>query len=239
MSASATQSASATSAASTEAPKKTPASVIRIPVPDDHLAGAVMGLGGAPPRIVFLAGVCANAYAYLYGFVETARRAGGVLAIEGDRPCPSPGFRTISTNAQLQHKRIEAALAAVGAKVDPEEGLTLIGYSRGATIAELLAHQWPERYTRVVLIGSPVAVNAHRMKHVRAAATMSCSRDVPRRMQIGAKQLSKLGVPARYFEMPGCAHGTLAEGERVFGELFTWFTEHQRAPQNRGTATPP
>jgi pimeloyl-ACP methyl ester carboxylesterase len=205
----------------------TSAAVLRVDVPRDAPASIVRGASAGPPRTVFLPGMCSNAGAYLAGFSEAAHAHGGVLAIDGDRPCPGvPGFHTFSWDAGRQHERIEAALAAADADATPAGEITLIGYSQGASIAEQLAERWPARYTRIVLIGSPRDVTASRLRTSRALATMSCSRDVPGRMRAGAEHVAALGVPATYFEMPGCTHGNLADGNRVFDELFVWLGAH-------------
>jgi pimeloyl-ACP methyl ester carboxylesterase len=226
------------SPASSEAPAASSAAVavapsapevIRIRVPGDLPASVVASDDGAPPRIVFLPGVCSNAYAYLLGFPGAARAHGGVVALDGDEPCGTdPSFRTFTSNPELQHRRIESALAAAGRREIPRDGITLIGYSRGATIAEKLAVRWPERYTRVVLIGSPVDPSPTLVSKTRAVVTMSCSLDVPPRMKEGARKIDKSGVPATYFEMPGCTHGNITDGERVFTETFDWLAAHQR-----------
>jgi pimeloyl-ACP methyl ester carboxylesterase len=189
--------------------------------------------------MVFLPGLCSNANAYLQGFPGAARDHGGIVAIDGDVPCAgSPGFRSFSRDAERQHERIEAALAAAGVQAIPGEGLTIVGYSLGATIAERLAQRWPERYTRVVLLGSPADPKVESVRSARAVATMSCSLDVPARMRDGARRIEGAGVPSAYFEMPGCTHGNLAEGERVFGEVFDWLASHAREPGDAGSEVP-
>jgi pimeloyl-ACP methyl ester carboxylesterase len=230
---------SATADAVTQRPALLPATVQRIRVPGDVPASLVRGQQGGPPRIVFLPGLCSNANAYLHGFPKAANEHGGVVAIEGDRPCEGqPNFRTFTSNIEQQHGRIEAALAAAGMKEVPANGVTLVGYSLGASIAEKLAERWPERYARIILIGSPKDPVASRMRSTRAVATMSCERDVPPRMKDGARRLEAAGVPAKYFEMPGCTHGNLAEGDRVFGEAFSWLDANQRAAVKAGAASP-
>jgi pimeloyl-ACP methyl ester carboxylesterase len=97
-----------------------------------------------------------------------------------------------------------------------------VGYSLGATLAENLVQRWPERYDRVALIGSPRDPRPDRLKTARAVATLSCSRDVPQRMRGAVTVLGAAGVSARYFEMPGCTHGNLADGDRVFDDVLTW-----------------
>lgn len=211
----------------TSAPAATasaPASVLTIPIDGDLPASLVNGASG-PPKIVFLPGLCSNANAYLQGFPEAARAAGGVVAIDGEKPC-APGFRSFIRNPPKQHERIQAAFQAAGLSSMPAEGVTIVGYSQGASIAEDLVEKYPTIYTRVVLMGSPRDPATQRIKGVRAAGTMSCSLDVPGRMKQGAKKLEALGVPARYFEMPGCTHGNLADGDRVFGEVFAFLTAH-------------
>jgi pimeloyl-ACP methyl ester carboxylesterase len=219
-------------------PPPPPAAVEKIRVPGDLAASVVRGFEG-PPRTVFLPGLCSNANAYLQGFPEAARMQGGVVAIEGDQPCQgAEGFRSFSWDAVKQHARIEAALAAAGLKEIPPEGLTIVGYSQGASIAEQLAQRWPARYARVVLIGSPGDPSAQRLAEARAVVTMSCSRDVPWRMKEAARHVGAAGVPATYFEMPDCTHGNLADGERAFDVTFTWLRANARPAPQGAVAVP-
>jgi pimeloyl-ACP methyl ester carboxylesterase len=188
----------------------------------------VRALGGAAPAIVFMPGRCSNAYAYVLGFPEAARAHGGVIAIDGDKPCGAPGsgFRSFTWDPRLQDARVAAALAAVGVTSFPKNGVTLVGYSAGAGIGEQMVQLWPERYPRVVLIGAPSDPRPERLAHARAAVTMSCALDVPGRMKHAASAISAAGVPATYLEMPGCTHGLIADGERVFDAAFRWLAAH-------------
>ena len=105
---------SAASAPSATAPTQ-PAKVERLDVPGQAAAWLVKSRNGAPPRILFLPGVCSNAGAYLYGFTETARAFGGALAIDGDRPCGAGGdFHSITSDPTHEQPRIDQALAAAG-----------------------------------------------------------------------------------------------------------------------------
>ncbi|MFO0613568.1 MAG: alpha/beta hydrolase [Polyangiaceae bacterium] len=215
-------------------PEPAPAVVEQIPIEGDQPASFVRAPDGSAPKVVFLAGICTIGYAYLMAFPEAARAHGGALTLEGDQPCPGyPDYRSFSSDADKQEKRIEAALTAlVGGDVAlPAGGFTLVGYSRGATIAERLSHKWPDRYPRVVLIGSPSEPNAELLSKARAVATMSCSKDVPWRMKGALTSLRYRKIPAEYFEMPDCTHGQVTEGDRVFGEAFTWLEEHQKMPE--------
>ncbi len=214
----------------TTRPKQpTPAEVEAVPVTGDSLAQVVRARDGRPPSIVFLPGVCSNAAAYLHTFREAAAAHGGVVAIDGDEPCPgAPGFHTFSWDTQKQHRRLEAALVAAGATSVPREGLTLVGYSQGATIGEKLVHAFPRRYTRAVLIAAPVDPSLVALRSARAVVTCACSLDVTLRMRGAATKLDAAGVPATYVEMPGCTHGNVADGEVTFGNAFTWLAGHAR-----------
>ncbi|HQY60380.1 MAG: alpha/beta hydrolase [Myxococcales bacterium] len=207
----------------------TPAAVEAVPVSGDAPAYVVRGRSGRPPAIVFLPGVCSNASAYLHTFPEAAAAHGGVVAIDGDEPCPGvPGFHTFSWDTQKQHRRLEAALAAAGARTPREGGVTLVGYSQGATIGEKLVYAYPERYSRVMLIAAPVDPSVAALRSARAAVTCACSLDVTQRMRSAALRLSAGGVPSTYLEMPGCTHGNVAKGEETFGAAFAWLDEHAR-----------
>jgi pimeloyl-ACP methyl ester carboxylesterase len=197
--------------------------VERLPVAGDLPASIVRSADGKPPRIVFLPGICSNAGAYLWGFAETARARGGVVAIDGDAPCGgSKDFRSISSDPAREEPRIDAALAAAGVASPATADVVLVGYSLGATLIENMVKASPTRWRRVVLIGSPRDPRLDRLRGAGAVATMSCSLDVPGRMKAAVRMLSGASIPAAYFEMPGCTHGTLADGDRVFGEVFDW-----------------
>lgn len=205
-----------------------PAKVESILVPGDLSASVVRGAPGKAPLSVFVAGICSNAAAYLHTFPESARAAGGVVAIEGDQFCGgSKDYHSYSWDAGRLHLRVEAALAAAGLGEIPKEGITLVGYSQGAALAEQMIQRWPRRYTRLVLIGAPTDPEPRTLARARAVVTMSCDRDVPQRMRGAASRTNKLGTPALYVEMKGCSHGNITDGERTFATTFDWLREHE------------
>lgn len=199
-----------------------PVKVERSAVPRDVPASYVRARGDTA-RIVFLPGLCSNAYAYLLAFPETARAHGGIIAIDGDQPCGAPdsGFRMFTWSAPLQRARIEAALGALALKAPPD-GLTLVGYSAGASIAQMIHARWPAEFPRLVLIAPPEDVYVEKLTKARGVVSMSCRLDVPYRMKAATKELTAKSVPSIYLEMPGCTHGGVTEGERIFGEAFDW-----------------
>lgn len=204
-------------------PPPAPASVHALTVPGDLPAMVVDGAGAAP-KIVFLPGMCSNAAGYLWTFPEAARAAGGVLAIDGDEPCPGvKNFHTFSWDAEKQHRRIEAALARAGTANDAP--ITLIGYSQGAVFAEKVAAKYPERFRKIVLIGAPLDPVASHFAASEAFVTMSCALDVRARMKKAAQEVGARGVPATYVEMPGCAHGAVGDGEAKFAEVFAFLRQ--------------
>ena len=209
-------------------PPPPPATVVSLPVPNDTPASIVRSLSSSsPPTTVFLPGLCSNANAYLQAFPEAARRQGGVVALEGDQPCV-PGFRSFSWDASKLHARIEAATTAAGLAEVPREGLTLVGYSQGAALAEQLVQRWPARYARIILIGAPTEPSEKKLAEARAVVTMSCSRDVPWKMKEGTRRLLRAGVPSTYLEMPNCTHGNITAGDATFDAAFTFLRDNAR-----------
>jgi len=192
----------------------------RVILDEDGPAWMVRADDGGPPSTVFLPGVCSNARAYLTTFPAAARAHGGVLALDGDVPCGS-GLATFSWDVAKLNARIERALTKL-ARPGGSEGITVIGYSQGAWLAERLAERWPSRYARIVLIGAPTDPSAVRLARARAVVTMSCSRDVPTRMKTASRALARIGVPSTYLEMPGCTHGDVANPEPTFAEALSF-----------------
>lgn len=200
-----------------------PAEVERLPVSGDRPASIVKSADGRPPRLVFLPGICSNGGAYLYGFAEAAKAHGGAIAIDGDRPCGNlKDFSSITSDPEHEEPRILAALAAAGVNDPKTQDVILIGYSLGATLIENMVKRSPERYPRVILMGSPRDPRLDRLQGTRAVVTMACSLDVPGRMKGAAKRLASAGIAATYFEMPGCSHGNIADGDRIFSDAFRW-----------------
>jgi len=212
-------------------PPPPPATVERLLVPGDLVASVVRPTNGAPPVTAFVGGVCSNASAYLQAFPEAARKQGGVVGIEGDQLCGpgvDPHFRTYSWDASKLHARIEAALAAAGLREIPPAGITLVGYSQGAALAEQLAAKYPGRYARLVLIGAPTEPAPRDFAKTRALVTMACDRDVTARMKTAAISANKAGTPATYLQMPNCTHGQVADAENIFGQSFDWLAANER-----------
>jgi len=203
-----------------------PAEAIEMPVPGDLPAFVVRGRGGACPRMVFLHGMCGHGLGYVQSFQRAARDHGGVLALQGDVACGGAGiYRKYSFDIDRQDARIRQAMEACGGEA---EDLVLMGYSQGAYVAEWLAQRWPERYSRVVLIGSPKTPSLARLRQVRGAVMICGEHDATYRMKEGAAHLAAAKVPATYLEMPDAAHGQMTEAERVMRDAFEWLDANER-----------
>lgn len=211
------------------APTETPSAPARIPyveqapVENDSPVSFVRPKTGDGARIVFLPGLCSNAGAYLWAFNKSAQAYGGAIAIDGDKPCgaANSGFHSFTWDAKKQKSRIDKALAALQDSAPPD-GFTLVGYSAGASIAELVHEKWPALFPRLILIAPPEDLWIEKLIDAQSVVSMSCSYDVPGRMKSGAKLLGARGVRATYMEMPKCTHGNIADGDRIFGEAFSW-----------------
>ena len=148
------------------------------------------------------------------------------------RPTVPKGSRVTTRtrwNPLLQRARIEAAFAASGASI-PAEGLTLVGYSSGASIAEprcntalaeaLLAsraHRAAQRSRRRAF-----AKRARRRRDVvLARRALSCLKAA-----VQHRLTAAVSVATTYVEMPKCTHGQVADGERAFNEAFDWLDLH-------------
>ncbi|MDI1450764.1 hypothetical protein [Polyangium sp. 6x1] len=197
-----------------------PVEVYTLNIPDDLPGFAVPGPDGANPKMLFLHGMCSAGVGDVQAFQFAANEHGGILAIRGDTPCDDAGvLRRHSFDLDKLDARIRAAFEVSGGVADD---LVLVGHSQGAYLGERLAEQWPQRYSRLVLIGAPTEPSAARLRHVRGAVMVSGEYDVTTRMKQAATELQSAGIPATYLEMPGAKHGQMGDAERVFGEAFTW-----------------
>ena len=188
---------------------------------------------GAPA--VFLTGSCTTPVTYVRAFRRAAASHGGIVALQGDKLCRD-GTRRWSPDTFGTAERIDAALRTAGFG-DPSE-VTLVGYSQGAERAEWLAHRFPGKYTRFVLMAGPVVPSPSRFEGARAVVTLAGYGDVRENMADGAKRLRRGAIPAIYMELPdGTQHGELAPAaDATVARAFDWLDAHAREP---GAVTPP
>lgn len=200
-----------------------------VPVDGDLPVYVVRGREGlASSRIVFLTGSCTTPLTYVRAFARAAAEHGGLVALQGDTACRD-GSRRWSPDSVATSARIDAALRAAG--VEDLDDLTVIGYSQGAERAEWLAHRFPAKYTRFVLMAGPIVPSASRFSNALAVATLAGYGDVRENMADGAKRLRRSSIPAIYMELPGIHHGELAlSADAVVARALEWVASNARTP---------
>lgn len=177
--------------------------------------------------IVHLHGMCADAREDLEAWGGLAQDFGTILAPVGDVPCPDKPGRTMwPDDAERIDGRIDAALDAVNAtgrvSLDKAE-VVLVGESMGAARAEALARRYPERYRRLVLVGSPRRPSPENLRGAIAVASLAGEREPQANMREGARVLSSRGIAARFWVLPEATHGQYGpEGERIMREAIAF-----------------
>jgi pimeloyl-ACP methyl ester carboxylesterase len=189
---------------------------------------ALRGAPRGPEKLVFLHGMCGHGLGYAQSFQRSAANVGTLIAPQGDVPCDGGPWARWSKDIAALDARITAAFRALG-HVDLVADVIVVGYSQGATRAESLAREFPERYTRLVLMGGPYAAKSRGLETLRAAVALAGDRDRRDLMQSSARNLKAAGVPATFLLIPDASHGSMgSRPERTMSEVFTWLAEHQR-----------
>jgi predicted esterase len=200
-------------------------SVVAHPVPGDLPVYLLRAQPAAESAVIFMHGMCGHAEGYVQSFQWAASSRAHVVGLQGDVACSDDGtWRKWSRDLDVLDGRIRAAVAAAG--LEGGRDVVLIGYSQGGTRALELAERWPERYARVAAIGAPHEAVAAKLSRARKVAVMAGEHDAPKWRRSQASALSRAGVPAAFFELPGAAHGAMGpEAERVMGEVLDWLLD--------------
>lgn len=161
--------------------------------------------------MVFLAGMCTHPGGYVMAFQHAAAARGDLVGLQGDVSCIGDGsMRMWSSDLVKLDRRIDAAFVAAGLPA-PEEVL-VIGYSQGAERAERLMERWPKKYTRAILIATPLTPSPTRLRGAAAVMLMAGSFDISQaRLRGAVGPLLKAGIPARYAVIPKAHHGELGD----------------------------
>jgi pimeloyl-ACP methyl ester carboxylesterase len=180
-----------------------------------------------PARMVFLHGMCGHALGYAQSFQWNAAKKGTLIAPQGDRSCGGP-WSSWSKDIDTLDARIVATFRSLG-DAGPIDDIVLIGYSQGATRAEAMARQWPERYTRLILIAAPTVASPHGLSSLRGAIMMAGERDRQDLMRSGMRALKAAGIPSTFIVLPEATHGAMGSTpEKTMGEALDWLWAHQR-----------
>ena len=179
--------------------------------------------------IVHLHGMCAPPRKSLDAWGRVAKDQGTIVTLVGDIPCPDePGQTKWSDDATKIDARISAAITAVnvarGTNLDTKE-ILVIGESMGAARAESLAKANPERYSRLVLVGSPQVVSPSNVRGVRSIANLAGEREPQQMAKAATLSLTRAGLDSQFFELSGAAHSEYGpNGERTMRDAIAFVT---------------
>lgn len=183
-----------------------------------------------PAPLVFLHGMCGHGLGYAQSFQRSAARVGTLIAPQGDVPCGGGPWARWSKDIVALDRRIHDAFRALG-RPEPLADVIVMGYSQGATRAEALAREYPDVYTRLVLLGGPYAADPRGLGSLRAFVAMAGERDRRDLMQLSARRLAAAGVPATFMLIPEATHGSMGpHPEETMGQMLAWLGEHERPP---------
>lgn len=158
-------------------------------------------------------------------FAHAAANHGDLITLQGDVPCGGP-FRRWSYDFRTVKKRIDTALAA--ANVDSHD-VTLIGYSQGAEIAERLAAAYPNQFTRVILMSSPIVPSPDRLKNVDGAVLMAGTRESQTNMRAGLQALVHAKIRSVFQPIPNAQHGQVGSTpDDTMEGAFEWLEENSQ-----------
>lgn len=179
-----------------------PIRVDGVTVSGDAEAYVLRGVRKREHPMIFLGGMCVHPQGYVQSFAYSAVDHGVAIGLQGDVPCAGePGMTRWSYDVERTNRRIDAAFAAAGEP--PPKDAIAIGLSQGADLAERLAARWPEKYSRVILIASPVEPKPRAVKAVLMAGDGDISKE---RMRTTA---AKLGKSATFISLGHAYHGQL------------------------------
>lgn len=175
----------------------------------------------ATAQAILFGGQCAQPQGYVDAIKIAAARRMQLIALQGDKPC-NGAFRGWTFDLPALSRRIDRTFLALG--LGEPHDVMLIGYSQGALVAERLAALEPAKFTRFILMASPRALPAAHFAQATAVVTMAGTLDRQDVMQKNADTLVRAGVRARYFPLPGAAHGYMGtDPEGTFESVFAWF----------------
>lgn len=185
-----------------------------VPVAGDLPAFALRGPRGSALNVVFVPGMCVHPLGYAQAFQFAAAEHGPMIAVQGDVSCGDDGSRRWSSDLVAMDRRIDAAWRAAYGEVP--RAITLVGYSQGAERAEALAARMPVKYTRLVLVASPITPSPARLRKARAVVLMAGTWDASRpRMRADVDPFRRVGIASTFIEIPNAQHGGMGDAPEV------------------------
>lgn len=180
-------------------------------VPDDLAVFVVRGTSDKDVPMLFVPGMCVHPAGYVMSFQRAAAAHGNLVGVQGDLSCGGDGsMRKWSYDLAKMDRRIDAAFAAAGLGLPHD--VIVIGYSQGAERAEKLVARWPEKYSRAILIASPVAPSVQSLGRAESVVFMAGTSDMSfSRMRKAASILQDADVPATFLPMANARHGEMGD----------------------------
>lgn len=185
-----------------------PVGFAEVTIPGDLKAFKLTGVKAHRLAMAFIPGMCVHPVGYVQAFQHTAAERGDLVTVQGDTACLGEGDsqRRWTSDLVTMDARIMKAFDAAGLGA-PQE-IALIGYSQGAERIERLVAKYPEKYTRAVLIASPITPSAQVYKKAKAVVMMAGTNDGSKgTMAASATRFEKSGVRSTYIELIDARHG--------------------------------
>lgn len=205
-----------------------PGELTRVPMKRYRAAYVAHAAGHITKALVYLHGVCGQV-SKIEDWVTAASAHATVIAVLGDKPCPTSGRFAWSQDVQLIHLLIDRALAATQAARKGRlviEQVAVFGYSQGASRAERLAALYPERYRWVILGGPPSPPDFQRLHQAGGLVLLAGSEEPLSYLSERAINFSAQGLPTRYYEFQGVGHGAFgASAPVVMTDALRWLFE--------------
>jgi predicted esterase len=173
--------------------------------------------------------VCGNPLAF-QSWAKAAAAHATFISMRGDLKCEKRKRRyKWSYNFKGLDQRIDRVIAAANelrgddAKPLDESEVVLIGYSQGAHRVETMAHRYPKRYPRVVIIAPAREPDPFKLRKSERILLIAGEKDAKKHIRKGYEKLKKNGATAKYLELPGARHGEYGpEAQRVMAEGLDW-----------------
>jgi pimeloyl-ACP methyl ester carboxylesterase len=193
-----------------------------IPVSGDVPAWVEPAFGETDRAIVYLHGMCGDP-THAGDWAQSAAQHATLIALRGDLGCVGGGSYWRGDPTFLDYrirKTVRSVSRALGRPLD-DTSLVLVGYSQGAQRAEDLAWTFPKRYSRVALMSGPSAPRFDRVRRLARLAVVRGEHEYRKTYRESATNIDRGGVPAKFFELPGAAHGEVGpNAPEVMSRLF-------------------
>lgn len=203
--------------------------IVHLRVKGDRHVEVVLGPDDSANVIVYLHGVCGNPLAFR-SWASAASAHATFISMRGDLECEKRKRRfKWSYNFKGLDQRIDRVIDAVEELRDEEAepldrgSVVLVGYSQGAHRVETMAHRYPKRYGRVVIIAPARAPDPFKLRKSERVLLIAGEKDAKKHIREGYEKLKKSGTAVKYLELPGARHGEYGpEAHRVMADGLEW-----------------